>query len=38
VAAVGGEASFLWHQQTIHPDYGWLSGYRELLQLVSDGS
>jgi len=35
VAAVGGEASFLWHQQTMHRDYGWSSGYRELLELVS---
>lgn len=38
VAAVGGEASILWHQQTMHPDYGWSSGYRELLDLVSDRS
>ena len=38
VTAVGGEASLLWHQQTMHPDYGWGAGYRELLHLVGGRS
>ncbi|MCB1857567.1 MAG: hypothetical protein KDI63_04815 [Gammaproteobacteria bacterium] len=32
VAFVGGEASVIWHQRVFHPDYGWDTEYRYLLQ------
>jgi hypothetical protein len=31
VAAVGGEASIIWHVHVMHPTYGWAAGYEELL-------
>lgn len=36
VIAVGGEASLLWHTQTMHDDYGWGSGYFALLDMLRD--
>ena len=30
--AVRGEASVLWHQRVMHPDYGWGPGYEEVLR------
>lgn len=35
VAAVGGEASIIWHSQTMHPEYGWADGYVALLTLLA---
>lgn len=32
--AVGGEASIIWHSQTMHPEYGWAKGYYALLDLL----
>lgn len=31
VAAVGGEAAVVWHQQVFNEDYGWGPGYQQLL-------
>lgn len=36
VVAVRGEASLLWHTQTMHADYGWGPGYLALLDMVKD--
>ncbi len=35
VKAVRGQASVVWHQRVMHPDYGWGSGYRALLRLIA---
>lgn len=35
VKAVRGQASVVWHQRVMHPDYGWGDGYRTLLDLVA---
>ena len=32
VHAVGGDASIVWHQRVMHPDYGWRAGYEETLR------
>ncbi len=32
VRFVGGTASVIWHQQVMNSDYGWIEGYRELLE------
>ena len=34
VAAVGGTASVVWHQQAFSRDYGWEDGYRTLLGML----
>jgi hypothetical protein len=34
VRAVGGEAAILWHPHTLSTDYGWQSGFEEMLQVV----
>lgn len=36
VVFVGGEASIVWHNQTMHADYGWGPGYLALLDLIQD--
>ena len=36
VLAVRGEASLLWHTQTMHPDYGWGPGYLALLDMLRE--
>lgn len=36
IAFVGGEASLLWHTQTMHDDYGWGPGYLALLDLLRE--
>ncbi|WP_449257008.1 hypothetical protein [Bosea sp. (in: a-proteobacteria)] len=36
VVFVGGEASVLWHTQTMHKDYGWAAGYLALLDLIQE--
>lgn len=35
VRAVGGEAAILWHPHTLSTDYGWQSGFEEMLEVVS---
>jgi len=35
VRAVGGEAAILWHPHTLSTDYGWQSGFEEMLAVVS---
>jgi peptidoglycan/xylan/chitin deacetylase (PgdA/CDA1 family) len=35
VLDVQGEATIIWHQRVFSPDYGWGSGYRELLSLLA---
>ena len=35
IKAVHGVASVVWHQRVMHPDYGWGSGYRDLLKQVT---
>lgn len=34
VAAVRGQASVVWHQRVLSPDYGWGPGYRRMLEIV----
>ncbi len=34
VVQVHGEASLLWHSQTMHDDYGWAPGYLALLDML----
>jgi hypothetical protein len=34
VLAVRGEASVIWHSQTMHPEYGWAGGYLALLDFL----
>jgi hypothetical protein len=34
VLAVRGEASLIWHSQTMHPEYGWAGGYLALLDFL----
>ena len=34
VYAVGGQASVLWHQRVMSPDYGWGEGYAHLLSAL----
>jgi hypothetical protein len=36
VVKVRGEASLLWHSQTMHDDYGWAAGYLALLDMLRD--
>lgn len=36
IVQVHGEASLLWHTQTMHSDYGWASGYLALLDMLRD--
>jgi hypothetical protein len=38
VMFVGGAASIIWHPHTISSDYGWLSGYTQLLDCLRDES
>ena len=37
IRAVGGEATVLWHQHVMGPEYGWAAGYAELLEEVAGG-
>jgi hypothetical protein len=34
VHAVGGEAAILWHPHTLSTDYGWQSGFQEMLEMA----
>ena len=34
VRAVGGEAAILWHPHTLSTDYGWQSGFEEMLEVM----
>jgi hypothetical protein len=36
VIAVGGEASVIWHSQTMHPEFGWADGYAALLAMLAE--
>jgi hypothetical protein len=35
VAAVGGQASIIWHQRVMSPDYGWDAGYADVLSAIA---
>jgi len=35
VVKVGGEASFIWHQQVMGKDYGWFAGYKYCLEKMN---
>jgi len=36
IKAVGGTATIIWHQRVMSQDYGWESGYNDLLSKIKD--